>query len=816
MMFFILWISTILCRSHSEERNQQGYSQIIPQNPVIVQGSNITLACVLGKSELSYTNASYIFWKLDEDLIPEEFYTTVNTTVSYVTILNFTAQRRHVRCYIHALKHHQLLQQTELTSGTPPGKPKNISCIYYDQKNFTCTWLPGRDTHLQTNYSLVARRSSDEIICHSSTSSCFFCYPNITFNSEYKIEVIAKNIVGEAQSDLVKMHTLELVKTAPPELVSVEPIQGKKQMLTVIWERPLLAPNSLSVNCSLRYKAVNSTRVLLNHIYMGKEKQMVHNLTGLLNFTEYAISMRCIGTDGPILWSEWSAEKTGRTEEQAPSRKVDLWRVIGYQPGGKRFLHLMWKEFVEVPPSGIILGYRIGYFLEANASLTRTYNTTNREVVLNLTGDAYIFSVIAYNSAGHSPEATLRIPAVDEKLQDFVYGVQAVNLKEQMVVTWMSLNPAVFRYVVEWCVVSDTNVSWQHVSYSTNWTAPTGAFEPFKCYNISVYPLFGAEVGQPYSIQAYFKEGRPLHGPSAKTENLGKNEVTIKWEDISKDKRNGFITNYTIFYKAINGKEQDSVYITSLILPIGLCMAFVILLGVICIRKRRKFKQFCWPDVPNPSDSSMAEWSKEKPKLNSLMNGMQSDGMFAANINVLPSFSSCEDHIHLLGVSEEIHMENTSIGQEPTPPSPQSFLYCKEQEFAQTLTPPAVLYLTAQQNYKSHAPSTFTSNESLSFEHKSSLPSKEAGHEFRPLLLQDACSKGDGNRDILEDEGFQQEVAVNPYLKNSSRTREFLVPDNCSAHIREGTQQPSVIVTPCQQNVAGQTYVTVHMVGLPN
>lgn len=35
----------------------------------------------------------------------------------------------------------------------------------------------------------------------------------------------------------------------------------------------------------------------------------------------------------------------------------------------------------------------------------------------------------------------------------------------------------------------------------------------------------------------------------------GKDEVTIKWKEISKDKRNGFITNYTIFYKPEDGKE---------------------------------------------------------------------------------------------------------------------------------------------------------------------------------------------------------------------------------------------------------------------
>lgn len=36
---------------------------------------------------------------------------------------------------------------------------------------------------------------------------------------------------------------------------------------------------------------------------------------------------------------------------------------------------------------------------------------------------------------------------------------------------------------------------------------PQDKLKPFLCYNISVYPVLGQEVGQPYTIQAYAKEG---------------------------------------------------------------------------------------------------------------------------------------------------------------------------------------------------------------------------------------------------------------------------------------------------------------------
>lgn len=35
----------------------------------------------------------------------------------------------------------------------------------------------------------------------------------------------------------------------------------------------------------------------------------------------------------------------------------------------------------------------------------------------------------------------------------------------------------------------------------------TDKLTPFLCYNISVYPVLQDRVGEPYSIQAYAKEG---------------------------------------------------------------------------------------------------------------------------------------------------------------------------------------------------------------------------------------------------------------------------------------------------------------------
>ncbi|NXY41511.1 IL31R protein, partial [Ceuthmochares aereus] len=285
-----------------------------------------------------------------------------------------------------------------------------------------------------------------------------------------------------------------------------------------------------------------------------------YNLTGLWDSTEYSVAIRCINNSSKF-WSEWSTEKSASTEEKAPSEKVDLWRVI--EPShlaGRRSVHLMWKPVNNFPPSGRILGYKIQYFPEKNAALQMTNNSTDKKIILLLNEDAYIISVVACNSAGNSPEAILRIPSTDEESPWIIEMVRIFTTNEEVVVQWTASKPEVTEYVVEWFEELETDPfarSWQYVSNSTSWKSNKKNFKPFVCYNISVYPLCGNQVAAPYSIQTYVQEKKPSEGPVADTGILGKNEVMIKWKEISKDKRNGFIRNYTIFYKPENGEELN-------------------------------------------------------------------------------------------------------------------------------------------------------------------------------------------------------------------------------------------------------------------
>ncbi|XP_006874712.1 PREDICTED: interleukin-31 receptor subunit alpha [Chrysochloris asiatica] len=552
-----------------------------------------------------------------------------------------------------------------------PHKPENISCIFYYKHNLTCTWSPtteAKDTWYTVKRILCHEKERD--MCTNKTeTSCFIRYPNVTNPDDYTIEVEAKNADGIVKSDRTHWCLDSIVKIEPPKIDFVKPVLGVKQMVQVQWERPKLAPVSSTLICTLRFKTVNNAEWKeVNFSTEDIHLKQVYNLTDLQAFTEYVIALRCMA-EGSQFWSDWSQEKMGTTEEQAPFG-LDLWRVLRpLEADGRRPVQLLWKEARRGPILGKAIGYTIWYFPENSTYLTETMNTTNEQLELYLGSETYWVSVVSYNSFGKSPEATLRIPSAHEKPFPCIEAMQAFIAQDQLVVEWQSSASLVDTWMVEWFPDLDSEpsaLSWEFVSQARNWTIPQDKLEPFLCYNISVYPLFQDLVGEPYSVQAYVKEGVPLAGPVTKAENIAMQTVTITWKEIPKSQRSGFISNYTIFYQAEDGEEFSKTVDSSILqydlkpltrntpytvqvmastraggtngtrinfktlsisfMEIGLIaslvggglLIFIILTVAYGLKKPNKLKHLCWPDVPNPAESSLAMWCGDdfKNKLN--------------------------------------------------------------------------------------------------------------------------------------------------------------------------------------------------------
>ncbi|XP_063279385.1 interleukin-31 receptor subunit alpha isoform X1 [Prinia subflava] len=855
----LIWMLVLLCSSVADENSIRD-ADIFPSSPEIERGSSLELSCVLRKNYIPQGDSSHIIWKLNDALIAPENYNIVNETVSSITIHNFTYSTAYVKCFMMYLDKELLLAHTEVKSGFRPDMPKNISCIYFYDVNLTCTWNAGRKTSFTTNYTLYRRlASSPDTVksCQNTTESCSFFYPYNDYSDDFCFQVEAKNVLGASLTECVSIPLQKIEKFAPPEILSVKKIPGIKQLLTVTWKMPEKIIPLKHIICQVQYRNLYSNFTEFVNVSLNSIKDTGScNLTGLWDSTDYSVSIRCINNESAF-WSGWSGEKNESTEEKAPSEKVDLWRVIESSHSSRnRSVHLLWKPLKSFPPSGRILGYKIQYFPENKPARKRTNNSTENKITLLLNEEAHIISVTAYNSAGESPEAILRIPSSHEKPSQMIESVITSTTNEEVVVQWITSEPETTNYVVEWYEELEMDPfgrSWQYVSNSTEWKNNKKNFEPFVCYNISVYPLYGSNVSAPFYTQIYVQEKEPSEGPVADTGILGKNEVTVTWNEISKAKRNGFITNYTIFYKPEDGKELnetvnfdvlqyrlkslqantqytvrvmasnqaggtigepktfktlklDKEDILFIALPVGMSMLCLIGLWITCVLKKHAFKKVCWPDIPNPEESLAVEWPFSPSVNNSFLKRVSSQAKTVdfEDINVLEYCSPEESQEGSLLINCENHVsECTDINQKGITNRDEKILHNEENEVAKCFSPSMSYILTEQ----------FTRSQM----HSALIPVEKV--QPVEMVANDLCGsqqnpiKNEENEDeeVLKLEDFSEKPLFNPYLKNSVKTREFLVSETLPEPSTDECKSQSSVLPPFQPNLPGQSYITLDM-----
>ncbi|EHB16277.1 Interleukin-31 receptor A, partial [Heterocephalus glaber] len=722
--------------------------------------------------------------------------------------------------WIWALWLFPLLCKLSLTA--LPTKPKNISCVL-NGVNLICTWSPKKEasfTEYIVNASCKCGGSKNNYTCTSNSSTgalCSFLHQIIAAPAHCTIVVEAQNADGIIKSDTTHWSLNDILKTIPPKILSVKPVLGIKKMLQIQWELHALSDDLKYI---LRFKTVNST----HWMEVNFSDVEVYNLTGLQASTEYVIALRC-KTNKSRIWSDWSQEKTGMTEEEGKLLPVipfphvlDLWRILRpVEEDGRRPVRLLWKKAKGAPVLEKTLGYNIWYFPENNTNVTEM-RTTNQTLDLCLRGETYRVSVISYNSLGNSIPVTLRIPDIHEKAFQCIKAMQACLVQDQLVVEWQCSCLEVETWMVEWFPDLDSELSafsWESVSQAKNWTIHQDKLKPFLCYNISVYPVLQDRVGEPYSIQAYSKESIPLRGPETKVENIGVKTVTISWKEIPKKLRNGFISNYTIFYQAEGGKEfsktvnsstlhyglesltrktsytlqvmastraggkkGDMINFKTLSISVfeivlitclvggGLLMLIIFTMVSGC-KKPSKLTQLCWPDVPNPAESSIATWLGADFK--NKVNLKEFDDSVNTEDRILKLCSAPTDLIDKLVVNFGNFLEEASI--EVAGKSQENILGVEKNE-----------YVTAP--YGSDCPQGKSFEEPLALTEN---PLRKSQHLYSGMA-EEICS---GAKEELPSSGQSigpghicGDRAQNPYLKNSVTTREFLMLEKLPDHTK--------------------------------
>ncbi|XP_061555120.1 interleukin-6 receptor subunit beta [Phycodurus eques] len=674
--------------SASSSAESRSHLVITPQSPVLQIGTNFTATCVIiGTTEAT---ADDLYWKLSQTIIPNNHYTKINESALSVTIPVNNEKLEWLFCHCNKQSAYIFLNKGKFIHGIPlrktyaPEKPKNLTCIAvqeqrYISKDFKCSWEPAEQhtKEMPTTYTLHVEVINDNqtYIVSTEENSATVTIDSFPHHMELEIWVVAHNQLGTLESEHLKQDGSWFVKTNPPSRVEILSEEKFPTSLLMNWSQPI-PKQYLVLKYQIRYCLYGSHSWSSVPVVDIAEDIQSFRLQNLQPDNVYTAQVRCKNAKkGHGYWSNWSANVTNKTPEDRPTSKPDLWNII---TEGERSEERQVTLFCKNPvfSNGRITSFKVKIqtrkenirngnmswesitvnWSEADSFPSRKFTVLKR-ITLSDNNSARVY-VTAINSVGRSPQASLGIPEKALELNP----VEELNVRtqgDQLLLKWNPPNnTAVTEYVVEW--VGSNGIDWQRENKNTQQTTIKGNIDKFVCYNISVYPIYSGWTGKPARVEAFLEEGAPLEGPSVRLSGKpGRNEAEIAWNEIPQHKRQGFITNYTIFYSSgTEGKITVPASVTSYVLTslsantkydtwirastirgstdgtnhsfttlkyapgeiemivIGVSLGFifvVLITMLLCIYKKDLIKKNFWPWIPNPRKSTIGNWSPDYP-----------------------------------------------------------------------------------------------------------------------------------------------------------------------------------------------------------
>lgn len=217
----------------------------------------------------------------------------------------------------------------EKCTSLPPGDPESavtqIHCIWHNLNYMTCTWLPGRNTSPDTNYTLKYwHRSLGEILKCTNFSreegkiGCSFALTKLEDFSfeQHNVQIMVEDNEGKIRPSYHIVHLQSHVKPDPPRIKSLFLRNGD---LHVQGENP----PTFASRCLSYQVEVNNSQTETHNIFSVDEakcqkSESEENLEGTICFMVPAILPDTLNTvriraktnelcyQDDKLWSNWS------------------------------------------------------------------------------------------------------------------------------------------------------------------------------------------------------------------------------------------------------------------------------------------------------------------------------------------------------------------------------------------------------------------------------------------------------------------------------------------------------------------------------
>ncbi|XP_069371346.1 interleukin-6 receptor subunit beta isoform X2 [Paralichthys olivaceus] len=563
---------------------------VTPKDLYIELGSDTVVdcktSCVSGK----------IFWTLNNKRIDERLSKTINTSLTILSLTNFTQQRAMLQC--HSANTEQVLGGTFISTYT---KPSKISCkLHYKTLSegvpqlFTCNWQHKINYSQGINYTVFVSSSSDSMseMCSSHKTRCTSTNISgkIYLTSYFNVTVRATTNAWKTYSDPQEFYPYSILEIVPPKInVSVKSANN----VSIQWKRSA-ARSREDINCEVKYTETvgNKTPEVLSHILKPGENG---NVSKKLNIcTKYNVSVRCALKSAP--WSEWSPEKEVLTELNKSDVKLHLWRTVTKpDTNGIRKVHAMWMPIPATCDGTFTYAVRQIPYKQHTTGVNYTETLcSNSTCNVEVNEDEHRINLRVFNHETLFAEDSVYVPATAGSLRH-VTEIQTSAVDGVVLVSWTPPVQPVRGYMIDWTHDGKqyywneskyTNTSLFGMNSGDSWVRTllevylshmnnTAGDSPLirvhnstemsvsvfymndlldkKQYNITVTPLFDDKTGHgSQAVQICSRIGDPAN-ITIDSVRANDRSATVSWITKSQEECSGAVINYTVFCSTQEG-----------------------------------------------------------------------------------------------------------------------------------------------------------------------------------------------------------------------------------------------------------------------
>ncbi|KAJ8285299.1 hypothetical protein GJAV_G00025250 [Gymnothorax javanicus] len=614
-------------------------AKMYPQDRVVLAGSNMTFCCIMEEGK-EFKRFLYSPSNLTTVKLSRRSYagTVTNQPPSGSSGTNVICQDSHDDFKSGG-------NGAVVFVGYPPGD-KDLQCETRDLETVECRWSTGQYTYLrgprQTFYTLNGRDClPDNKQARSSKGSTRQC--NVTLGQGDRTWTLeAKNPLGTVQL----RDTADLSQRVRPYApLGVSSTEMHSQNASLFWRWGKGGYDALPLECQVE---VNNSEGDRTFGFSGRGLKQA-TVLGLQPDEQYTARVRCRLLGNLWKWGDWSSSYKFKTQEERADA-LDIWACIDTNQTD----YIKWKPLSKSQSHGQILEYQVTYGRpEEGDWQVLSLPHTEHGAHLSLGPDSeYTIMVIARNTAGDSPPSSVTVPRyeADRALApERVYGTDG-----GFDLTWPAEANASCGYVVEWHRTGKQDCNWKKVpAGNASARIESESFKPGVQYSLSIY---ACTSGAPQLLgrrEGYVKELAPARSSEVNVQPYG-SDVQLRWQEIPLESRRGFIRGYIIYmsngsrlvpienitdpevrsYRMRNlqpGSYKFTVQaytsagpnggatvtlkldpssdwlLGEILIALGAMTAFLILMTVVCYKKRRWVQKTFYPEIPEPKLQD--EWS---------------------------------------------------------------------------------------------------------------------------------------------------------------------------------------------------------------